>query len=124
MLAEEANGLPEGAVDCDPTHQRWANVDRELEVVADDGNVIGEGPIWDGDRNRLLWTDIGSGLVYQIDAGGEKSVISRGLTVAGIGLNGDGRLISRGRHGSAPVAGTGRLQDGSVGTRRRGAGIQ
>ena len=68
----------------------------ELEIMADDGNVVGEGPIWDGERQRLLWTDIESGLVYQIDARGVKSTISRDLMVGGIGLNDDGRLIFSG----------------------------
>ena len=71
----------------------------ELEIMADDGNVVGEGPIWDGERKRLLWTDIESGLVYQIDAAGEKSIISRDLMVGGIGLNDDGRLIFCGATG-------------------------
>ena len=70
-----------------------------LEVIADDGNLIGEGPIWDGERNRLLWTDISSSLVYQIDAAGTKSIINRGLVVNGIGLNGDGRLVFSGAGG-------------------------
>ena len=70
-----------------------------LEVIADDGNLIGEGPIWDGERNRLLWTDISSSLVYQIDAAGNKSIINRDLVVNGIGLNGDGRLVFSGAGG-------------------------
>jgi sugar lactone lactonase YvrE len=70
-----------------------------LEIIADDGNVVGEGPIWDVARQRLLWTDIESGLVYQIDAAGEKSIISRDLIVGAVGLNDDGRLIFSGRTG-------------------------
>ena len=70
-----------------------------LEVIADDGNLIGEGPIWDGERNRLLWTDISSSLVYQMDAAGTKSIINRDLVVNGIGLNGDGRLVFSGAGG-------------------------
>ncbi len=71
----------------------------ELEVIADDGNLVGEGPIWDGERNRLLWTDISSSLVYQMDAAGTKSIINRDLVVNGIGLNGDGRLVFSGAGG-------------------------
>ena len=70
-----------------------------LEVIADDGNLIGEGPIWDGESNRLLWTDISSSLVYQIDAAGNKSIINRGLVVNGIGLNRDDRLVFSGAGG-------------------------
>ena len=71
----------------------------ELEIIADDGNVVGEGPIWDGQRQRLLWTDIESGLVYQIEAAGEKSIVNRDLIVGCVGLNNDGRLILAGRTG-------------------------
>lgn len=71
----------------------------ELEIIADDNNVVGEGPIWDGERQRLVWTDIESGLVYQIDAKGNKSIINRDLIVGCIGLNNDGRLILAGRTG-------------------------
>lgn len=78
-----------------------------LEVIADDGNLVGEGPIWDGERNRLLWTDISSSLVYQIDAGGNKSIVNRGLVVNGIGLNGDGRLVFSGAGGLFLSSGAG-----------------
>lgn len=71
-----------------------------LEVVAQDNNRCGESPIWDAERQRLLWTDIESGLVYQlIPATGEKTVISRGLMVAGIALNRTGELVFAGAEG-------------------------
>ena len=71
----------------------------ELEILADDGNLCGEGPIWDVEQQRIVWTDIESDLVYQIDVSGEKSIISKGLTVNGIGLNQDGRLLLSGPGG-------------------------
>ena len=71
----------------------------ELEILADDGNLCGEAPIWDVERKRIVWTDIESSLVYEIDAAGEKSTISTGLMVNGIGLNHDGRLVFSGPDG-------------------------
>lgn len=72
----------------------------QLEIVAADNNLCGEGPIWDGGRGRLIWTDIESSAVYQLDlARGEKTTISQGLMVAGIALNQDGRLVFAGSTG-------------------------
>jgi sugar lactone lactonase YvrE len=70
------------------------------EVVAQDNNRCGEGPIWDAERRRLIWTDIESALVYQsFPANGEKSVLSRGLSVAGIALDRSGALVFAGATG-------------------------
>ena len=71
----------------------------QLEILADDNNLVGEGPIWDGQQNRFLWTDVYNSLVYQIDAKGEKSIIHRDHVVNGIGLNHDGRLVFSGADG-------------------------
>jgi sugar lactone lactonase YvrE len=71
-----------------------------LEVVAQDDNRCGEGPIWDAERRRLIWSDIESSLVYQFfPANGEKSVLSRGLMVAGIALDRSGALVFAGDTG-------------------------
>ena len=70
-----------------------------LEVIANDDNKIGEGPIWDEKQQRLLWTDITSSLVYQLDRAGNKTIINRDLVVNGIGLNHDGRLVFSGAGG-------------------------
>lgn len=72
----------------------------QLEVVAADNNLCGEGPIWDGRRGRLIWTDIESSSVYQLDlARGEKTIISQGLMVASIALDQDGRFVFAGSTG-------------------------
>lgn len=71
-----------------------------METVAQDGNRCGEGPVWDGERGRLIWTDIESGLVYQLfPATGEKSLLSQGLMVAGIALNWTDELVFAGATG-------------------------
>ena len=72
----------------------------KLEVVADENNRCGEGPLWDPEQKRLLWTDIESALVYQLGpAENEKAVISRNLAVSAIALNKFGELIFGGAGG-------------------------
>jgi sugar lactone lactonase YvrE len=71
-----------------------------LEIIAQDDNRCGEGPIWDAARRRLLWTDIESAITYQfIPSTGEKTVLSEGLMVAGIALNRSGELVFAGSGG-------------------------
>jgi sugar lactone lactonase YvrE len=75
-------------------------VDNVIEVVAEDNNRCGEAPIWDADRQRLLWTDNESNLVYQLVPGtGEKRIVSRDLMVAGIALDQSGSLVFAGGDG-------------------------
>lgn len=65
-----------------------------IEIIAEDKNRTGEGPIWDAAKGRLLWTDIEGGLIYQfVPATGEKTLLSHGLNVAGIALNRTGELV-------------------------------
>lgn len=71
----------------------------ELEILADDGNLCGEAPIWDVEQKRIVWTDIESGFVYELNAAGEKSIINKDQTINGIGLNHDGRLVFSGADG-------------------------
>ncbi len=79
---------------------RGVGVKTEVEVVAEDHNLCGEAPIWDGARQRLIWADISSSRVYQLfPASREKQIISRNLMVAGIALNRDGALIFAGSTG-------------------------
>jgi len=71
-----------------------------LEVIAEDNNRCGEGPIWDASRHRLLWTDIEGEAVYEfVPATGAKNILSRGLNVAGIGLCRTGELVFVGSGG-------------------------
>jgi sugar lactone lactonase YvrE len=75
-------------------------VSQDLEIVARDENLCGEGPIWDAARRRLIWTDISSNLVYAlVPASGEKRIISRDLMVSGIALNRTGDLVFIGSDG-------------------------
>lgn len=68
-----------------------------IEIMAADANLCGEAPIWDAAQQRLLWADIPNALVYELAADGKKQIISRDLTVSGIGLNRAGGLVFCGR---------------------------
>jgi D-xylonolactonase len=71
-----------------------------IETVASDGNLCGEGPLWDFGRRLLLWVDLSSSLVFEYSpATGEKHVIQRGLMVAGIALDCTGDLVFAGAGG-------------------------
>ena len=67
---------------------------RNVEIVAADSNKCGEAPVWDAARNRLLWVDIDSSLVFEMDVhSGTRKIISWDLGVSGLALNRDGRLV-------------------------------
>ena len=75
-------------------------MDYSIEALAEDGNLCGEAPTWLRNESCLVWTDLGSSLVYKLNiASGVKSVISRELMVAGIALNFDGRFVFAGERG-------------------------
>lgn len=75
-------------------------MDDHVEVVADDGNLCGEAPLWDPGRQALVWLDYETGLVFQYEPStGDKQVISRDLMVGGIALNQGGRLVFGGATG-------------------------
>jgi len=70
------------------------------EIIADDNNLCGEGPLWDGARGRLLWVDHRNSLVFEYrPATGTKTILSRGLMVASIATHQDGRLVFAGSTG-------------------------
>jgi sugar lactone lactonase YvrE len=72
----------------------------QIDTVVSDGNLCGEGPVWDPARQRLIWNDMSSSLVYEYSpASRERRVLSRDLMVAGIALNDDGRLVFAGATG-------------------------
>jgi D-xylonolactonase len=72
----------------------------QIECVVDNGNLCGEGPIWDFRRERLVWNDQASNLVLEHDpATQETSVISRDLMVAAIAMNGENGFVFAGATG-------------------------
>lgn len=67
-------------------------------VVGDDRT--GEAPTWDARNNRLLWIDAERALIFKLSLPeGHKTVISRGLPVAGIALNRREGLVVAGSTG-------------------------
>ena len=68
-----------------------------IQAVVEDGNLCGEGPIWDAQNGRLIWTDISSSKFFQLDpASGQRTVLSSGRMVAGITLHSSGALVVAG----------------------------
>jgi D-xylonolactonase len=75
-------------------------VNNTLEIIAQDNNRCGEGPIWDATLGRLLWTDAEDTLIYQYyPASGEKSILCRDVMAVGIVLNQTGELLFSGPEG-------------------------
>src|SRR5258705_2255479 len=64
----------------------------KVEIVVDNGDRCGEGPIWDFREKRFLWTDIPGDVVYEW-RGGMKNVVHRGTNVSTIALARDGLVF-------------------------------
>lgn len=72
----------------------------ELEIVAADNNLCGEAPTWNAEKERIIWVDAESSLVYELGVTArEKRILNRGLMVAGIALNRNGGMIFAGATG-------------------------
>jgi sugar lactone lactonase YvrE len=65
-----------------------------LEVVLDAGASLGEGPIWDGRRERLVWVDIDACLVHAFDpATGRDESFDAGQEVGAVAPRAEGGLV-------------------------------
>jgi sugar lactone lactonase YvrE len=68
--------------------------DLDVELVLDAHAAIGEGPVWDGVRGRLLWIDISGRLIHEFDPGtGLDTSSSVPLMVGAISLRRSGGLV-------------------------------
>src|SRR5687768_1800076 len=74
--------------------------DGPIEIVADNADRCGEGPVWDFRVNRLVWTDIPASVIYSHDPRtGRTDVIGRGASAGGIGLHAGGGYLLAGPDG-------------------------
>jgi D-xylonolactonase len=68
-----------------------ATIEKITEVQA----LVGEGPMWDVDNQKLLWTDIHTGRLFSYDpATGRHDTIHQGFNVGGFVLNRSGGLVA------------------------------
>jgi D-xylonolactonase len=66
----------------------------EPELIADYQCVVGEGPLWHEDEQRLYWTDIVTGRLFRYDpATGHHEQVYGGEQVGGFTLQADGSLL-------------------------------
>ncbi|MBI2505327.1 MAG: SMP-30/gluconolactonase/LRE family protein [Candidatus Latescibacteria bacterium] len=66
----------------------------QIEKLAEENAVVGEGPMWDPQAQRLLWTDIAQGRLFSFDpATGANTRIHQGFNVGGFVLNQGGGLL-------------------------------
>ena len=66
----------------------------EPELIADYQCVVGEGPLWHEDEQRVYWTDIVTGRLFRYDpASGHHEQIYSGEQVGGFTLQEDGALL-------------------------------
>lgn len=64
------------------------------ELVLDARAQLGEGPLWDAARSRLLWVDITAGELHSFDPGtGQDSAVGVGRALGAVGLREDGGLV-------------------------------
>ncbi len=66
----------------------------DVEIVPGTVCALGEGPVWDADRSRLIWTDIqGRRLLTLGWPGREVGVLAMPKRVGALGLCESGRLV-------------------------------
>jgi sugar lactone lactonase YvrE len=66
----------------------------EVRVVADYGDLCGEGPVWDADSGCLFWTDIEGHRFYRYHQASDKhEIVKQGLEIAGYCRNRAGGFV-------------------------------
>lgn len=70
------------------------------ELIADARSMIGEGPVWDERRHRLIWVDVAAGLIHSFDPR-TRAVATRqaGQPVGSVALCTGGGLVAALRDG-------------------------
>jgi sugar lactone lactonase YvrE len=89
--------------------------DVHLEQLAG-GDALGEAPVWDAARHRLIWSDILSRAVYEYGRDGAgRAVLHSAVTAYGLVLNRDGALVCSGPGGLGYLAAGNGLQPAAAG---------
>lgn len=66
----------------------------EFEILANDGNLCGEGPLWDDREQSLYWTDITGHRFYRyLWRGQKRELLSEGFEVGGFSRQSDGGFL-------------------------------
>ncbi len=72
----------------------------QIEIVADDGNLCGEGPLWDATEQALYWTDItGHRFFRYLWRERRREVLSDGFEVGGFCRQQSGGFVVTGNQG-------------------------
>jgi D-xylono/L-arabinono-1,4-lactonase len=73
----------------------------DLETLASNNDRCGESPIWDADKQRLIWNDMNASLVFAFDyvSGAVQKLNTSGLNAAGMAFNESGELVFAGTGG-------------------------
>ena len=67
--------------------------DMQIEMLAEEHALVGEGPVWDPKTSVLYWTDIRGGRYFRYDpATGVNETIHNGIFVGGAAVNKNGGL--------------------------------
>ena len=65
-----------------------------IEMLADENALVGEGPVWDVNSETLYWTDIQNGRFFNYNpTTGVNKTIHQGLNTGGVAINRSGGLI-------------------------------
>lgn len=66
----------------------------EIDVIADYGDLCGEGPLWNSADLALFWTDLARKRFYRWDSASRRSeIVSEALQVSGFAFNRPGGLL-------------------------------
>lgn len=76
-------------------HDRQEAKMSNLEIIADDGNLCGEGPIWDEDNACLYWTDILGRQFYRYEwKARQHALLRKGFEISGFALDEAGGFVA------------------------------
>ena len=66
----------------------------QVIVVADYGDLCGEGPVWDADSGCLYWTDIEGQRLYRYERASDRhEIVRQGLEISGYAMNRAGGFV-------------------------------